>query len=76
MQVLQEFADLQNQLGDISVEIDDKFIKLDFDAQIKLIKRVLHIPFLQQTPIPPYQIVVFFISKQRDKVLERMPNVQ
>ena len=77
MQVLQEFADLQNQVGDIPVEIYDKFIKLDFDAQMKFINRVLHITFLQQTPLPPpYQIVFFFIPKQGDEVLERAPHVQ
>ena len=41
MNLPEEFKDLKNQLGDIPLEIDEKFLKLDFGAQMKLINRVL-----------------------------------
>eukprot|EP00494_Astrolonche_serrata_P033888 UN34157 len=39
MEIPDEFKELQEQLGDVNIDIDDKFMKLDFEAQLKKINR-------------------------------------
>ena len=40
MTMPEEFTDLKNQLGDIPLEVDENFLKLDFESQMKKINRV------------------------------------
>jgi len=39
MELPEELKDLQNQLGDINMEIDEEFMDLDFESQLKKINR-------------------------------------
>jgi len=39
MEMPSEFKDLQDQLGDVNIDINDDFMELDFEAQLKKINR-------------------------------------